>query len=114
MRTQQVFTDGYIEHLKALEVAESIYNVAPNAVTKQRLEELKAKKFSVRERFASEYIKEYQNEKKEAKINAENEIKHTLNSLHIEEQYAEGKIMHDRRVELHTKNNLKYNQTYIL
>ena len=110
---EEVFSKKYLDHLKAIDIAEGIYKVAPNQYTKQKVDELKSKVFSAQERFTPEYIREYQKTKKDSKIEAENEIAHLLNSLHIEDLFESGKISHDKRVDLHEKNNQKYNKTYL-
>ena len=110
----EIFSKAYLEHLKAIDVAENIYKVAPNFYTKQKLEELQGRVFTVKERFTPEYIREYQKSKKDAKINSENEIKHLLNALHIEDLYADEKISFNKRVDLHEKNNQKFNLTYLV
>lgn len=111
---ENIFSKEYISHLRKLAIVERVYKVTPNPANKKMLTDLQKVSFTAEQRFTPEYMQKYRESKKESKINAENEIKHLLNSLHIEEQFADGKISFNKRVELHEKNNFKYNKFYYI
>lgn len=110
---ENIFSKEYISHLQKLAIVERVYNVTPNPANKKMLTDLQSVTFTAEQRFTPEYMREYRKNKKESQNEAENEIKHLLNSLHIEEQFADGKISFDKRVELHERNNQKFNKSYI-
>lgn len=110
---KNIFSSVYIEHCEKLEKAKRVYESVPNAYTKRALEVLESKKFTYQERYTPEYIREYQNSKKQAQTNAEDEIKHLLNATHVEDLFASNKITGDRRIELHRINDEKFNLSYL-
>jgi hypothetical protein len=110
---KNIFSAKYIEYLEKLKKAENIYKIEPNDYTKKILDEIRAVNFTLTERFTPEYLKEYYESKKRSEIKAEDEIKHLLNSMHIEDQFEAKKISMDRRFELHELNDLKYNKTFL-
>lgn len=105
----EMFTNVYTKHLKDLSEAERVYKVAPNRFTKEAFEKLKNKTFTYRERFTPEYIREYQETKKASQIEADNEMRHLFNALHIEDLFDSNKIDEDKRMYLHNKNDNKFN-----
>lgn len=111
---EEIFTSQYLEHLKRLDIAENVYRITPNEYSKKILNDLKAKVFTSKERFTLEYLKEYQESKKVAQNEAEEEIKHILNAMHIEELFDNGKISIEKRFFLHENNDNKFNLTFAL
>lgn len=111
---EEIFTSQYLEHLKRLDISENVYRITPNEYSKKILDDLKSKVFTSKERFTPEYIKEYQESKKVAENKAEEEIKHILNAMHIEELFDNGKISIEKRFLLHDNNDNKFNLKYAL
>jgi hypothetical protein len=112
-KADNIFTSVYVEHLEKLEKAKRLYETVPNEFTKKAKIDLEAKKFTYKERYTPEYIKEYQEGKKQSETNAENELRHLMNAMHVEDLYGENKITDERRMTLHEKNDKKFNLSYL-
>lgn len=111
---EQIFSSQYFEHLKRLDIAEQIYKITRSDYSKEILEKLRKVEFTFKERYTPEYIMEYQESKKVAKIKAEDEVKHILNAMNIEELYDNGEISLENRFFLHDENDNQFNLKFAL